>query len=200
MMDNQSTLGVIAGAGQFPFMVVEGARRAGLRVVVLGLREIADPKIAKLADEFHWVAPLRLGAWIRTLDGCDASRAVMAGYVRKPDMYRPFGILSFLPDWLFLKLWFLEIPDKRNDTVLGAVANLLAWHGIVLEDVTAYCPEAVAPEGALGSCELSHSQRRDLEFGWAIAKEMGRLDIGQSIAVKNAEESSPSRLSREQIG
>jgi len=186
-MSKPDTLGVIAGAGRFPFMVAEGAKRAGLRVAVLGLREIADPEIAKLADEFHWVAPLRLGAWIKTLRLCGAGRAVMAGYVRKPDMYHRFGILSFLPDWLFIKLWFLDIPDKRNDTVLKAVADLLARHGIVLEDVTAYCPEAVAPEGTLGSRTLSQSQRRDLEFGWAIAKEMGRLDIGQSIAVKNTE-------------
>lgn len=181
------TLGVIAGGGKFPAMVIEGARRAGHRVVVLGLREIADPGLRELADEFHWVAPLRLGEWIRTLQRAGARSAVMAGYVRKQTMYRRFGILSFLPDWRFLKLWFLDIPDKRNDSVLKAVADLLAGHGIVLEDVTRHCASAVAPEGTLGATDLTAAQRRDLEFGWVIAKEMGRLDIGQSIAVKNME-------------
>lgn len=182
-----STLGVIAGGGKFPAMVIEGARRAGRRVAVLGLRDIADPELRQLADEFHWVAPLRLGQWIRTLTQAGARSAVMAGYVRKHTMYRRFGILGFLPDWRFLRLWFLDIPDKRNDSVLKAVADLLARHGIVLEDVTRYCPSALAPEGTLGATAPTAAQRRDLEFGWAIAKEMGRLDIGQSIAVKNTE-------------
>lgn len=184
---DMSVLGVIAGAGKFPDMVIEGARRAGLRVVVLGLKEIADPSLAELADEFHWVAPLRLGEWIRTFNRAGVTNAVMAGYVRKQTMFRRFGILSFLPDRLFLKLWFIDIPDKRNDTVLKAVADLLARYGIVLEDVTRYCPSAVAPEGFLGAATLSAAMRRDLDFGWAIAKAMGQLDIGQSIAVKNTE-------------
>lgn len=182
-----STLGVIAGAGKFPVMVIEGARQAGHRVVVLGLKEIADPALAGLADEFHWVAPLRLGQWISRLKAVGASTAVMAGYVRKHTMFRRFGILSFLPDRLFLKLWFRDIKDKRNDTVLKAVADLLARHGIELEDVTRHCPSAVAPEGTLGAATLTAAMCRDLEFGWPIAKEMGRLDIGQSIAVKNTE-------------
>ncbi len=180
-------LGVIAGAGKFPLMVIEGARASGCRVAVLGLKEIADPALAEIADEFHWVAPLRLSEWIGKLRQAGAANAVMAGYVRKQTMFRRFGILSFLPDHLFLKLWFLDIADKRNDTVLKAVAELLARHGITLEDVTRYCPSALAPEGVLGALALSSSQRRDLEFGWNIAKEMGRLDIGQSIAVKNTE-------------
>ncbi|MGR8979469.1 MAG: LpxI family protein [Gammaproteobacteria bacterium] len=184
---DRSVLGVIAGAGKFPDMVIEGARRAGLRVVVLGLKEIAEPSLAELADEFHWVAPLRLGEWIRTFKRAGVAHAVMAGYVRKQTMFRRFGILSFLPDRLFLKLWFVDIPDKRNDTVLKAVADLLALSGIILEDVTRYCSSAVAPEGILGALQLSAGMRRDLDFGWAIAKAMGRLDIGQSIAVKNTE-------------
>jgi DUF1009 family protein len=182
-----STLGVIAGAGKFPSMVIEGARQAGHRVVVLGLRDIADPDLADLADEFHWVAPLRLGEWMRMLARSGAGSAVMAGYVRKQLMYRRLGILGFLPDWHFIKLWFRDIPDRRNDTVLKAVADLLARHGIVLEDVTRHCAQAVAREGVLGARALTPAQRRDLEFGWAVAKEMGRLDIGQSIAVKNTE-------------
>ncbi len=182
-----STLGVIAGAGKFPVMVIEGARKAGMRVVVLGLKEIADPALADLADEFDWVAPLRLGEWIERLKQAKVSTAVMAGYVRKHTMFRRFGILSFLPDRLFLKLWFLDIKDKRNDTVLKAVADLLARHDIVLEDVTRHCSSAIAPEGALGAAMLTAAMRRDLGFGWPIAKEMGRLDIGQSIAVKNTE-------------
>ena len=102
-------------------------------------------------------------------------------------MFRRFGILSFLPDRLFLKLWFKDIADKRNDTVLTAVANLLSQHGVELQDVTRYCPSVLAPKGVLGAETLSANLQRDIQFAWGIAKEMGRLDIGQSIAVKNAE-------------
>jgi DUF1009 family protein len=181
------TLAVIAGAGQFPAMVIAGAKQHGLRVVVLALKEIADAKLAECADEFHWVAPLRLDEWLKQLAKANANKAVMAGYVTKTNMFRRFGILSFLPDPLFLKLWFFDIPDKRNDTVLCAVADLLAKHGVELQDVTRYCPSALAPEGILSANKPDTALRKDVAFGWQIAKEMGRLDIGQAIAVKNTE-------------
>jgi len=183
----RKTLGIVAGGGKFPVMIIEGARQLGHRVVVLGLRDIADPALAGLADEFHWVAPLRIGEWVRKLRRAGARHAVMAGYVKKQTMYRRFGILSFLPDWRFLKLWFLDIPDKRTDTVLGAVADLLARQGIVLEALPQYCGMSLAIQGVLGASGLSGPERKDLAFGWPIAKEMGRLDIGQSIAVRNTE-------------
>lgn len=184
---NPDILAVIAGAGKFPVMVIEGAKQHGLRVVVLGLKEIADASLADIADEFHWVAPLRLNDWLRKLNQVGAKQAVMAGYVQKKNMFRRFGIFSFLPDRLFLKLWFKDIPDRRNDTVLTAVANLLSQHGVELQDVTRYCPSVLAPKGILGAETVNANLWRDIEFAWSIAKEMGRLDIGQSIAVKNAE-------------
>ncbi|MFI3218836.1 MAG: UDP-2,3-diacylglucosamine diphosphatase LpxI [Methylococcales bacterium] len=186
-MSDSNTLAVIAGAGKFPVMVIEGAKQHGLRVVVLGLKEIADASLADIADEFYWVAPLRLNEWLKRLHQVGAKQAVMAGYVQKKSMFRRFGILSFLPDRLFLKLWFKDIADKRNDTVLTAVANLLSQHGVELQDVTRYCPLVLAPKGVLGVETLSANLQRDIQFAWGIAKEMGRLDIGQSIAVKNAE-------------
>ena len=124
---------------------------------------------------------------MRKLRRAGARTAVLAGYVRKHTMYRPGGILSFLPDWRFIKLWFVDIPDKRTDTVLTAVADLLARNGITLEDVTKHCGSAVATEGPMTASRLTAAERRDLAFGWPIAKEMGRIDIGQAIAVKNAE-------------
>ncbi len=186
-MSESNTLAVIAGAGKFPVMVIEGAKQHGLRVVVLGLKEIADASLADIADEFYWIAPLRLNEWLKRLHQVGAKQAVMAGYVQKKSMFRRFGILSFLPDRLFLKLWFKDIADKRNDTVLTAVANLLSQHGVELQDVTRYCPSVLAPKGVLGAETLNANLQRDIQFAWGIAKEMGRLDIGQSIAVKNAE-------------
>lgn len=180
-------LGVIAGAGRFPFMVVEGARKAGCRVVVVGLRGLADPALRELADEFHWAGMLRIGSWTRHLTRHKVRRAILAGYVRKQVMYGRFALLRLLPDHLFLKLWLLDLPDKRNDTVLGGVAELLQNRGIHLQNATEYCGESLAPQGVLGRRTPSTALRRDIDFGWRIAKEMGRLDIGQSIAVKETE-------------
>jgi hypothetical protein len=111
----------------------------------------------------------------------------MAGFVRKTDMYGRFAVLRLIPDWAFLRLWFFQLPDRRTDTVLAAVAGLLGEAGVTLEDVTRYCQEALAGEGVLCSPRPSSGMRRDLEFGWPIVKQMGRLDIGQSIAVKDVE-------------
>lgn len=180
-------LGVIAGAGEFPFMVVRGAKAAGCRVVVVALRGLADPALRELADEYHWSGMTRLGRWIRIFSRAGVTRAIMAGYVRKQVMFGRLGILGRIPDWLFLRLWFFQLPDRRNDTVLGAVADLLQTRGIRLENAAQYCTDALAPEGVLSGKAPSTEQLRDIEFGWHIAKEMGRLDIGQSIAVKDVE-------------
>lgn len=181
------TIGVIAGAGQFPLMVVEGAHRAGCRVVVAGLSGLADERLSSLADSYHSVGMLRIGSWIRVFRRHGVARATMAGFVRKSDMYGRFAVLRLIPDWAFLRLWFFQLPDRRNDTVLAAVAGLLGEAGVTLEDVTRYCQEALAGEGVLCGPRPSGGLRRDLEFGWPIVKQMGRLDIGQSIAVKDAE-------------
>jgi len=180
-------LGVIAGAGRFPFVVLDGAKRAGCHVTVIGLRGFADGALAQHADVFRWAGLARLGQWIRILKRARARRVILAGAVRKADMYGRFRWLRVLPDWTTLRTWFLAIPDKQNDTVLSAVANEFARHGIVMEDCTQYSAEHLAPEGVLTKCQPSAAQLKDVEFGWPLAREMGRLDIGQSIAVKETE-------------
>ena len=183
----RDSIGIIAGAGRFPFLVAAGARQAGCRVDVIALRGLADPRLAELADRFRWSGMVRLGQWIRTLRRWGDRRAILAGSVRKSDMYGRLRLLRYLPDWTSIKLWFFTVPDKRNDTVLRAVADELADHGITLESSVQYCADDLAPEGVLTSRQPSTAQLKDLAFGWKLAKEMGRLDIGQSIAVKETE-------------
>jgi len=182
-----SPVGVIAGAGRFPFIVVEGAKRAGSRVVVVGLRGLADPKLRNLADAFHWAGLARMGRWIRIFTAAGVSRAIMAGYVRKEVMYGRFRLLKLCPDWMSVKLWFFQLRDKRNDTILAAVAEVLQTKGITLQDATQYCPDALANEGLLTGSGPTPDQHKDIDFGWRMAKEMGRLDIGQAVAVKETE-------------
>ncbi len=180
-------LGLIAGAGQFPFLVARGARAAGCRVDILGLRGLADPALAAEADRFRWTGMVRLGHWIRTLRRWGDSEAILAGSVHKSEMYGRFRLLRYMPDWASIRLWYFDVPDKRNDTVLCAVADAMAQKGITLEDCVKYCSKDMAPEGVLTSRQPSAAQQKDAEFGWRIVKEMGRLDIGQSIAVKETE-------------
>ncbi len=187
MVDMESRIGVIAGAGRFPLLVVEGAKRAGCGVDVIGLRGLADPVIAARADRFRWSGVARLGQWIRTLRGWGDSRAILAGSVKKTEMYGRLRLLRYLPDWTSLRLWFFTVADKRNDSVLRAVADRLAASGITLESCVRYCVEDLAPEGVLTRRQPSARQLEDVEFGWRLAKEIGRLDIGQSIAVMETE-------------
>ena len=183
----QLRLGIIAGEGRFPRMVVEGAKRAGCHVTVVALRGFADGSLAAQADVFRWAGLARLGRWIRILKRNQATQVILAGAVRKTSMYGRWRLLRLLPDWTSLRLWFGRLSDKRNDSVLGAVADEFARHGIIMQDCIQYTAEHLAPEGVLTRIQPSESQRKDAEFGWRIAKELGRLDIGQAVVVKETE-------------
>jgi hypothetical protein len=187
--EEDQSLGLLAGAGRFPFMVAQGARNAGVTVHVVALRGLADPALNSLADTFTWSGIAKLGHWIRVFRRRGVRQAIMAGFVHKEAMYGRFRLLKLLPDWESARLWFFGgLPDKRNDTVLSAVADtLLAKAGVEFKDVTQYCPESLATKGHLAGPPPSDGVESDIQFGWRIAKEIARLDIGQSLAVKETE-------------
>ncbi len=186
-LEENNTLGVIAGAGAMPLMVVRGAKQAGRRVVVIGLRGLADPALSGLADRFYWSGIPRVGRFIRLFLREEAYRMILAGSVTKSAMYGRFRLLRYLPDWTTAKHWFFRVPDKRTDSLLGMLADVMAQRGIFTEHCVKYCMDAMAPEGVLTQCEPTAGQRKDMEFGWSIAKQMGSLDIGQSVAIKEQE-------------
>ena len=126
-------IGLIAGAGRFPFLVADGARRAGCETVVIGLRGLASPELRHVADRFYWSGVVRLGRWLRIFRKERVSRAIMAGSVKKSEMYGHFRILRYLPDWTSIKLWFFTVQDRRNDTLLRAAAasnHPAGWVGL----------------------------------------------------------------------
>lgn len=168
-------------------MVADGARRAGVHVTIVGLRGFADPAIAKCADKFLWAGMTKMGRWIRILKRQHAGSVILAGSVTKSSMYGRFRLLRLLPDLTAARIWFLRLKDKRNDAILSAVADEFAKHGIIMEECVKYCQSDLAPPGVLTRGQPSDAQTRDADFGWKIAKEMGRLDIGQAIAVKETE-------------
>ncbi len=186
MDQHGGTLGLIAGEGEFPMLVARGARAAGLRVVAVGLRGTHDPAIRGLVDTYHQAGIARLGRWIRIFRREGATHAIMAGRVRKAQIVElPIWkqALVYWPDWASIRVWFFATRDRRNDTLLSAVADAMGRKGVTLIDSTQYCADAMAPEGVLTRRDLSASQAADAELGWRIAREMGRLDVGQAVAV-----------------
>jgi DUF1009 family protein len=157
-------------------------------VVVVGLRGCADPGLRDEADVFYSAGIARLGRWIRLLRRERAGQAILAGRVAKTRMLAgPAWTrwLSYLPDWTSIRVWYFATRDRRNDTLLRAVADELHRRGIELIDSTAYCADALAPEGLLTRRPLSPAQLADAGLGWRLAREMGRLDVGQAVAVRD---------------
>jgi hypothetical protein len=186
---NPPVLGLIAGQGRLPFLVADGARKAGFKVICAGLADNADPQLADHVDTFFYGAIARPGGWMRQLRRHGACQTIMVGRVVKSNIYTPWRIVRYLPDWRAIRIWYwrLRHKDKRNDTVLNAIADELASGGIILVDSTKYCKDHLATEGVLTRTQPPASVLADVEFGWPIVQEIGRLDIGQSIAVKERE-------------
>ena len=188
-MHSAEILGLIAGQGRLPFLVADGAREAGLSVVCLGLVDNADPALAEHVDVFLKGPIARPGSWIRKLKSHDVSSTIMVGRVAKKRIYTPWRLLKYLPDLLAIKIWYWRLRgrDKRNDTLLSALADELAGGGIYLEDSTMYCKEHLASEGVMTRCQPNSSVQGDIQFGFDLARKLGELDIGQAIAVKEKE-------------
>jgi DUF1009 family protein len=175
-------LGLIAGEGRLPLEVARSARRRGLRVAVVAFRGLADPGIDAEAAEVSWLHPGEVGAAVGALRSAGARRAVMAGKVSKETLFRDPGSLRL--DAQAVRL-IGQLADRRDDSILGLVAEFLEEQGIRLMPQADLVPELLAGEGTLGHREPTPAQLSDLAFGWNIAKAIGELDIGQTVVVKD---------------
>ena len=184
-MTSKGKLGVIAGGGEFPFLIARGAKSAGLKVICLGFRGMADKHLAKEADRFFWVSMVRIGQWIRVLKKERVERVIIGGMVTKSDMYKRLRWLRYLPDWRMIRIWHRRSKDRRTDNLLRALADELALEGITMENSVQFCQENLAPQGLLGPNLPNQKQAKDIAFGWKIAKAMGGLDVGQSVCVRD---------------
>ncbi len=189
MYRNAEVLGLIAGQGRLPFLVAEGARKAGKKVICAGLFDNAEEELAGSVEVFRYVPLARPGCWIRHLRKYGVTKTVMAGRVAKRNIYTPQRILRYLPDWRAFRIWYLRLRnmDKRNDSVLNAIADELATGKIVLGDSTEYCPDHLADEGVMTGKQPDGDVYDDIEFGWDIVKRLGELDIGQAVSVREKE-------------
>jgi DUF1009 family protein len=178
-------VGLLAGSGRFPVLVAKKARRLGLRVVCVGIRHEASPELVQLADRFYWAGVTRLGRMIRCFRREGIERVVMAGKVVKTVMHTPWRVFRFWPDWRTVRFWYgRRRPDNRDDSLLLGVIAEFARDGLRCESALDLMPELLVRPGPLTRRRPTAREEADIAFGWGLAKEMGRLDVGQSVAVK----------------
>jgi len=173
-------VGLISGMGELPKAIALDAKARGYRVVAVALEPLADPALSDIADEIRWINVGKLGAIIKYLKRAGVTKAVMAGKVPKSLLYEG----KIIPDVKAIKLLF-SLKDRRDDSILLAITGELEKEGISLLKTTDFCAGLLAPEGVLTKKSPSGGELKDISFGWKIAKEMGRLDIGQTVVVKN---------------
>lgn len=178
-------VGLLAGYGRFPILFAQAAARQGCDVICLAIRGEASPELAQLAARFHWVGVAQLGRTIRLFKREGVDRIVMAGKVHKKVMFTPHRLFQLMPDWRMIRMWYrLRRSDRRDDSVVYAIIDELARDHIRVEPALHWCQELLVKPGCLTRREPSAQEWRDIQVGWKLAKEMGRLDVGQSVAVK----------------
>jgi len=170
--------GLIAGNGKFPFMVVDGARRSGVPLVVAAIREETDPEMDQRAEHVKWVGIGQLGRMIRFFKEEGVEKAIMAGQVKHVQIFS-----RAVPDARMLKV-LLKLPRRNTDALIGAIASELQSEGIELVDSTCFLQDSLPKSGTLTRREPSKQEREDIEYGLEIAREIARLDLGQTIVVR----------------
>jgi UDP-2,3-diacylglucosamine hydrolase len=174
-------LGLIAGNGRFPFLVLEAARAQGFEVVVAAIKEEASPAIgANGAASVHWLSLGELSKLIDTFKAAGVSRAVMAGQVKHKQIFS-----AIKPDWRLAKL-LLSLGTRNTDSLLGAVAKILADEGIVLESSTAMLEPLLAKVGVLTKRAPNEEERKNIEYGRAVGRRLAEYDIGQTVVIAGA--------------
>jgi DUF1009 family protein len=174
-------LGLIAGNGKFPILVLDAARAQGFEVVVAAIREETFPEIESHgAASVHWLSLGELSRLIDTFKAEGVTRAVMAGQVKHKQIFS-----AIKPDWRLAKL-LLSLGTRNTDSLLGAVAKVLADEGIMLENSTALLEPLLAKTGVLTKRVPSEQERKNIEYGRVVARRLAEYDIGQTVVIAEA--------------
>ena len=170
--------GLIAGNGRFPFLVIEGARSAGVELTVVAIKEETDPEIESVSRKVAWVGIGQLGKMIKHFRDNGVTRVIMAGQVKHVQIFS-----GAMPDLRMVKmLW--RLPRRNTDALIGGVADELAKEGIELIDSTHFIKDQLAPPGVMTKRKPTADELANIEYGLSIAGELARLDLGQTIVVR----------------
>jgi UDP-2,3-diacylglucosamine hydrolase len=176
-MSTKQKLGIIAGNGRFPFLVFDAARAQGYEVVVAAIKEETSPDIQSRGATVHWLSLGELSKLIETFQREGVTRVVMAGQVKHKQIFS-----SIRPDWRLAKL-LLSLTTRNTDSVLGAVAKVLADEGIILESSTALLDPLLAKAGVLTKRAPSDQELKNIQYGRTVARGLAQYDIGQTVVI-----------------
>ena len=171
--------GLIAGNGDFPFLVLEGARSRGIEMAVIAIREEASPALERVAKRFHWISLGELSRGIELMQQEGVKRAVMAGQVKHNKIFS-----SIRPDWRLAKL-LLSLSTKNTDALIGAVARVLRDEGIELVDSTTFLGSLLPAVGLLTGRAPDEAELSDIDYGRQVARQIAGLDLGQTVVVRD---------------
>ena len=181
-------IGLIAGWGNYPIVVAEKLNEAGYEVCCLAIKGHADPKLREICSDFKEVGVAKVGSHIRYFRKHAINQATMAGKVFKTLLFEKWAWWKHLPDFTFWryfsKQFLLGSSDRKDDTLLGTYTVAFQKNGVELAPATNFAPDLLVKKNSLGTQKVSNSEFKDVEFGWMLAKQMGALDVGQSVAVK----------------
>ena len=171
-------IGLIAGNGTFPLLILDAARAQGFEVVVVAIKEEASPEIeSRDAASVHWVSLGELSKLIETFQREGVRRAIMAGQVKHKQIFS-----AIRPDWRLAKL-LLSLTTRNTDSLLGAVARVLAEEGITLESSTGLLEPLLVKAGVLTRRAPTEQERKNIDYGRAVARQLAQYDIGQTVVI-----------------
>jgi hypothetical protein len=186
-LNERLVLGLVAGDGALPAEIALAASKRGHEVTAIGFHGITNPALADCVDQLEWLYLGEVEALLERLQSAGIRQVVMAGKVTKSHLYsagRSTGEEPLLrPDGRALEL-LASLKDRRDDSILRALAELLDGEGIALRSQTEWIPELLPGVGCLGAEKPSAEELADISFGWPIAKQIAALDIGQTVVVK----------------
>lgn len=173
-------LGLIAGMGELPKAIAVEARQKGFHVTAVALEPLADSSLSSYVDDIRWINVGRLGEIIDSLKHSALSEVVMAGKVPKALLYKS----RIMPDLRAIKL-LMTLKDRSDDAIMLAIMREMEMEGIKILNTTDFCSDMLVNRGVLTKKGPTYEEWEDIRFGWRIAKEIGRLDIGQTVVVKD---------------
>jgi len=176
-----ATLGLVAGSGRLPVELAAGARRAGWRVVAVGLVELADPQLAEHVDAFEWAHVGDFSRLFEVLARAGAGDVVLAGKVPKTFLWKRRDAVR--PDARAVAA-LARLRDRKDDSLLGMVVQVIEAEGLRVRSQLELAPDLCAGAGLLGKIHPTPEQEQDIAFGWPVAKAIGALDVGQSVVVQ----------------
>jgi len=172
-------LGIIAGNGIYPQVLAQTARSAGIRkIVAVAFSGETDPKLGELVDEIYWLRVGQLKRLLGTLRAAGITSAIMAGQIA------PKNLFALRPDWKALLL-LARLKRRNAESIFAAIAGELSKVGIEILPATSFIEQFLATPGLIAGPKLSRREEEDVNFGWEIAKQISRLDIGQTVLVKD---------------